>query len=162
MPNALPRDLEQVKVKVDALSRILADPHPGLISWNAAVSELLIGIVRQQPSGSGRSHQLMAKPKRLPPDPDGQNDERAEWAERALLEFIRATRTDEEDALMDLLGDLMHWADRNDCDFEHELRRARTHYEAETMGDTPDQAIDPKVARLGQRLFQSRNEGTKE
>ena len=32
----------------------------------------------------------------------------------------------------DLLGDLMHWCDRNSFEFETELSRARHHYQAET------------------------------
>jgi hypothetical protein len=71
----------------------------------------------------------------LPPDPDGKNDERANWALNALNEFIRCTGPDEEDALCDLLCDLMHLADRREDhmpDFEAVLRRARYHYEAET------------------------------
>jgi len=73
-----------------------------------------------------------AMTKRLPPDPENQNDERAEWAASALRDFQRNTRTDDEDALSDLLCDLMHWSDRNNCDFGAELSRARLHYEAET------------------------------
>jgi hypothetical protein len=50
----------------------------------------------------------------LPPDPESMNDDRAEWAAAALTEFQRVTGTEDEDALGDLLTDLMHWADRND------------------------------------------------
>lgn len=42
----------------------------------------------------------------LPPDPEGENDNRAEWAHRAILAFESATGTDREDALCDLLADL--------------------------------------------------------
>lgn len=69
----------------------------------------------------------------FPPDPDGQNDDRACWAEVALEAFMKETRTDEEDALSDLLCDLMHWADRNGCySFKECLRRARGMYSEET------------------------------
>jgi hypothetical protein len=71
----------------------------------------------------------------LPPDPDGKNDSRAEWAGAALSAFIKETGTDQEDALGDLLSDLMHWCDRNNYDFEAALDRARGHYEAETAGE---------------------------
>lgn len=71
----------------------------------------------------------------LPPDPDGKNEDRAEWAEQALATFMKRTGTDREDALCDLLADLMHWADRNGGDFDSQLDRARMHYEAETTGD---------------------------
>ncbi len=74
-----------------------------------------------------------AKPfKPLPPDPEETNDHRAEWAAAALHEFQRITGTEDEDALGDLLCDLMHWSDRNSLDFEAALSRACMHYEAET------------------------------
>ena len=78
--------------------------------------------------------------KRLPPDPEGKNDDRAEWAASALRDFQRSTRTDDEDALSDLLGDLMHWSDRNGFDFDAELSRARMHYAAETT--SPDSGVE--------------------
>ena len=46
--------------------------------------------------------------------------------------FREATGTDAEDALSDLLADLMHWADRSDYDFEAALLRGRGHYGTET------------------------------
>jgi len=70
----------------------------------------------------------------LPPDPEGMNERRTAWAGLALAAFITATGTDEEDALGDLLTNLMHWADRNNYDFEAALFRAQGHYEAETAG----------------------------
>ncbi len=70
--------------------------------------------------------------KTLPPDPEGQNDDRAAWAQTALEAFQKTTRTDAGDAVSDLLGDLMHWCDRNGSDFEAELARARSHYAEET------------------------------
>jgi hypothetical protein len=74
----------------------------------------------------------------LPPDPEGKNYARAAWAGSALRHFQSKTGTDYEDSLGDLLGDLMHWCDRNNFDFELALERARGHYEAETTDDTPD------------------------
>ena len=71
----------------------------------------------------------------LPPDPEGSNDRRAAWAAAALRAFMDATGTDEEDALGDLLADLMHWADRSNFDFESALDWGRCHYEAETTGE---------------------------
>ena len=73
--------------------------------------------------------------RKLPPDPDAMNDSRAEWAEAALSAFMRETGTDQEDALVDLLADLLHWADRNSHNFNAALERAREHYEAETAGE---------------------------
>lgn len=64
-------------------------------------------------------------------DPDGQNDERASWADVAIQAFIKRTRTDKEDALCDLFCDIAHWCDLNDMSFQTELNRARYHYQAE-------------------------------
>lgn len=71
----------------------------------------------------------------LPADPEGMNDRRAAWAEAAIRKFQSMTGADDEDALGDLLTDLMHWSDRNHFDFNAALDRARWHYEAETTGD---------------------------
>ncbi|MCA9062663.1 MAG: hypothetical protein KDA96_06375 [Planctomycetaceae bacterium] len=68
----------------------------------------------------------------LPPDPEDMNERRSKWADAAIRVFRNVTGTDEEDALGDLLADLMHWSDRNQYDFEAALFRARDHYEAET------------------------------
>ena len=70
----------------------------------------------------------------LPPDPECMNGKRSMWAAQALCAFRNATGTDLEDALCDLMADLMHWADRHDVDFDHELQRGFDHYEAETTG----------------------------
>lgn len=69
----------------------------------------------------------------LPPDPDSMNAMRAAWAHSALSAFVKACSTEWEDALADLLCDLIHLADRDEqLDFEQALERARSHYEAET------------------------------
>jgi hypothetical protein len=73
--------------------------------------------------------------KQIPPDPDRLNEDRSSWAGAALTTFMHVTGTDEEDALGDLLADLMHWSDRNDDDFDAALDRARGHYEVETVGE---------------------------
>jgi len=72
----------------------------------------------------------MSKP--LPADPENLNADRAQWAGAALREFQRATGTEDDDALGDLLCDLMHWCDRNRCNFDDALSRAQMHHEAET------------------------------
>ncbi len=77
------------------------------------------------------------KPINPPPDPDNLNDDRSAWAGTALAKFMQVTGTDEEDALGDLLADLIHWCDRNNYDFEAALIRARGHYDAETRGEGP-------------------------
>jgi len=69
---------------------------------------------------------------KLPRDPEGMNEKRTAWAGLAIAAFRDATGTDPEDALPDLLADLMHWCDRNGTDFDAALERGRYHYEAET------------------------------
>ena len=59
------------------------------------------------------------------------NLDRAVWADRAIRTFRQVTGCDHEDSLGDLLGDLMHWSDARNFDFEFALARARGHYEAE-------------------------------
>jgi hypothetical protein len=71
----------------------------------------------------------------LPPDPEGMNDSRAKWAGSALIAFMLETGTDLEDALDDLLADLMHWADRHSSNFDLALDQARRHYIEETAGE---------------------------
>jgi hypothetical protein len=63
------------------------------------------------------------------------NFDRASWADKAISTFRDATGTDMEDALSDLLTDLMHWADRAGYSFKEALDRARSHYKAETARD---------------------------
>lgn len=83
-----------------------------------------------------KAHPLAkAAVKKLPPDPDGQNDDRAEWAAQSLDAFQAATGTDLCDAVPDLLCDLMHWCDRNNTNFNQMLDRAQRHYQAETTGE---------------------------
>lgn len=75
-----------------------------------------------------------AKDAGLPPDPDGRNDERAEWG-GIIIEAQRAIPgADPDECLVDLLGNLMHWCDRNGQSFDDALATARMHYEAETEG----------------------------
>ena len=67
----------------------------------------------------------------LPPDPDRFNSARAESARAAIIAFRKATGTEEE-ALSDLLCNLMHLADRQGEDFYPSLRRAINNYVQET------------------------------
>ena len=66
------------------------------------------------------------------------NADRARWAGRALRHFQRITGADKEDALGDLLCDLMHWATANSFDFDAALCRASGHYKAELDEELPD------------------------
>ena len=57
-------------------------------------------------------HTPRRKASNLPPDPDGQNDDRASWAEEAIVAFESETGCDREDALADLLADLRQFVRR--------------------------------------------------
>ncbi len=85
----------------------------------------------------GKLHEF----RKLPPDPEGMNDTRAEWAGYALTALMSQTGTDTDSAVTDLLCNLMHLADRETTNFSADLERARTHYEAET-GANPDDTIN--------------------
>jgi hypothetical protein len=84
----------------------------------------------------------------LPPDPDEQNDSRADHARKALQLFASLTGTTDENAatqVQDLLCDLMHYADRTDgLDFAEALTGASWHYEAET--EQPEADCTPPPA----------------
>lgn len=75
---------------------------------------------------------LPGQTKALPPDPEGRNASRARSAGVALEEFHHQTGADVEDAVSDLLANLMHWCDRAGQDFQQQLRRAEGHYAEET------------------------------
>lgn len=68
------------------------------------------------------------------PEPDGLTcGQRAEHATRALKSGrYDAAGSDPLTATGDLLGDLMHYADREGFDFEEAMARARKYYEEET------------------------------
>jgi hypothetical protein len=75
---------------------------------------------------------LVEIPEAGPGDEDGENQNRDERAYRTLLVYQQYSGSDKEDALCDLLGDLLHYANRNGEDFAYELRRACDHFAAET------------------------------
>jgi hypothetical protein len=62
----------------------------------------------------------------------------ANWADKAILAFREQTGRDLEDSLGDLLGDLMHWADARNFDFDAALDRARHQYEEECEKEETD------------------------
>ena len=125
--------LEALELCVDCLADLarLDDGTPSINALNQARA----AIARAKPETVAATIVGTAQP--LPPDPEKMNDDRTEWAAAALRQFKRATGCDYEDSLGDLLSDLMHWADRNNFDFEAALCRARGHYEAETAGGQP-------------------------
>lgn len=62
---------------------------------------------------------------------DTRNTHRARWAERCIVLFRHDTGTDKEDAIADLVADLMHLARQWGQDPEAELVRAREHFRTE-------------------------------
>ena len=61
-------------------------------------------------------------------DPDGMNAKRVEWASTALTAFRTATHCDNDEALRDLLTNLMHWCDVHGVSFADELAVANRAY----------------------------------
>ena len=59
------------------------------------------------------------------------NDDRADWAQAAINAFQAVTRTDDEDAVPDLIADLLHLAVRQGLDPQLMLDRAQSNFEAE-------------------------------
>lgn len=59
------------------------------------------------------------------------NDRRAKSAHKALAEYRQ--ENDNQEALIDLLTDLKHWADKRQVDFDHALDVARMHYHHEVQ-----------------------------
>lgn len=79
----------------------------------------------------------------MPDDERPTNDDRASWAEAALIVFAQRTGLaketlgDKEDPFLivsDLLADLAHWCDLNHIDLPAALAHAARHYNAETGG----------------------------
>jgi hypothetical protein len=91
-----------------------------------------INLMRQLAGQPTENQKVIFKNGPLPPNPDGRNYERAEWAGLALRAFMDRTGTDIEDVVADFLDDLMHWCDRNDVSFQHEYERGRGMYRDET------------------------------
>ena len=87
---------------------------------------------KHQPRTQSMTHDQSQRTRPLPPDPEKLNANRARWAAIVLAEFQRQTGSDPQDAVSDLLADLMHWCDRSGQEFHDELCRALHHYEEET------------------------------
>lgn len=63
------------------------------------------------------------------------NEDRADWAEDALeyySERVGDTAEEQPTAVVDLLGDLMHFCNRRGFNFSTLLATAEMHYDAET------------------------------
>lgn len=124
---------DALKVKVSTWCAMLTDgtEDVGDHEWDAD-SDCLCDCGHEGKAAAFSVQHQTAKPKQLPPDPEGQNFNRAAWADVGLRAFQEETKTDDEDLLSDLLCDLMHWADRSGEDFEGRLERARRAYREET------------------------------
>jgi hypothetical protein len=84
------------------------------------------------------------------------NSRPADRGDAVLTCHTVATISDHEDALADLLADLMHLARRDGFDFKSELVRARGHYEAELI----EEGADP-FPKAGRRMCRPRVAPTK-
>ena len=62
---------------------------------------------------------------------DPTNDDRADWAEKALKAFQAETGAEDEEAIADLVCDLLHLAARRGEDVQTVIFRAQSNYEAE-------------------------------
>jgi hypothetical protein len=85
------------------------------------------------------------KPKRQPvADPEGKNQDRAEWARAAVETFQAQTGLTDADgldtAISDLLADLAHLCDEEGLDFGHLIWRADNHYTEETSSEDSEDA----------------------
>lgn len=96
-----------------------------------------INLMRQLAGQPPKIGAVQFKNGPLPPNPDGRNDDRAQWADVALRVFRDQAGTDYGDVAADFLCDLMHWCDRNDFDFKKELENGIDMYEEETAEEVP-------------------------
>lgn len=79
---------------------------------------------------------VQAKQIKLPPDPEAKNDTRAAQGAVAMKPYV-ADGLDDETGLLDLLTDLMHFADHFGVDFQEALRDAQVFYSQETDPNGP-------------------------
>jgi len=81
-----------------------------------------------------KSANTTARKPKLPPDPGGLNDLRAAEAKEAIKAFRNVCVVDKQDALGDLLTNLMHLCDRDPQlgNFDAALNWAYHSYKAET------------------------------
>jgi len=70
--------------------------------------------------------------------PDTNNEVRAWWAARCVREFMTMTGVDPEDAIGDLVANLMHLARLTDQDPELQLMRGQAHFYAEEKEEQDD------------------------
>jgi hypothetical protein len=68
------------------------------------------------------------------------NADRAKRAEEALIDYAGVT-DDHDEAVIDLLTDIMHWGDCHNVDWESIERQARMHYEAEIAEELKEYTV---------------------
>jgi hypothetical protein len=114
--------LDALELCVDCLAELarLDDGTPSISALNQARAAIA--------SAKGAATSRTNTTRQLPAGPQTTNADRTEWAASALRHFQCRAGCDYEDALGDLLCDLMHWSGRNNFDFETPLCRARGHY----------------------------------
>jgi hypothetical protein len=153
---ASPPDVAKMKSALKAVATELDDatdilhygdgqPVTTLEGWQIErIFDGLRSVMVQVDEALHKRTSLKKKARRLPPDPEAMNNDRAEWAATALLQFQSTTGSDHEDALGDLLCDLMHWCDRNNYEFDLALTRAQGNYEAETSAPPLYRCLQPR------------------
>lgn len=92
---------------------------------------------RSKLAAAGGSKKIEQKELRLPPDTDGFNDQRADFARTIVVVYRALTHSGQEEAVTDILNNLMHLCDRDPGfgNFEKELARAVQNYDWETEAD---------------------------
>ena len=85
---------------------------------------------------------------RLPEDPAGDTERRADRGRELLERYMAMTGTDEDAALGDLLADLRHMADRDDYDYELADARAER-YHAEETGQQVSGSWSARLRKAG-------------
>jgi hypothetical protein len=95
----------------------------------------------------GEADATFTVPKGGDGDPDGMNNQRVGWAWAAVADFAGRTGLDirpdadgMDTAMSDLLANMMHLAREEGLDMATLLRRAATHFEAETLADDEAEA----------------------
>lgn len=120
--------IEELKISAEALRHFISNRG---IRKASAIELLDQDILPAIEELSDKRSVLI--PKAGPSDTDGLNNEHTKAGRDVVDRYIKRTGVDKEDALCDLLCDLLHYADQYGYDFAHELRRACDHFEAETF-----------------------------
>jgi len=87
------------------------------------------------------------------------NDQRCDWAQDAINGFCEATGCDTQEAIGDLICNIMHLAEREGLDPLDRVRNAISHWYAEKHAD-PEDALGPEARISIDVMPSSRNEGT--